>query len=392
MSRALLIPTLVALLLGLALALWLGATPRFPDADDYLAIARSLRAGDGFVNPTGLRASRAPLLPFVVAVWPTLPAARLFGVLCFAGTVWWTGRWLGRTLDPGAGRLVAWLCALHPLLLVFSALLLTEAPFTLFWLVCLERLSRFSRMGTPGTAAGAGLAWGLACLTRPSALVLAPWALAHLWRRPAGRKALLAWGLIPLCAGLLVLPWTVRNRVVLGAWVPVTAKAGSDLYEVNGPHADGGPKRDAIVWPEEIYGLSEVEADRLLGRRARAWMAAHPAAVAALAVRKQARFWSPAPNAPGLQRPALVWPARLFFVPWLGAAALGAVVVVRKGRRGRELLVPIALLAGAHAIFMGSIRYRVPLEPLLAMLVVYGWRAWRPPAPEDGRETAARSG
>jgi hypothetical protein len=77
-----------------------------------------------------------------------------------------------------------------------------------------------------GTALLAGLALGLLVLTRPSHAVLAPVALLAVAGLAGTRR--IGWGALPLCAlgiAVAVLPWMLRNGIVLGRFA-VTATYG----------------------------------------------------------------------------------------------------------------------------------------------------------------------
>ena len=80
---------------------------------------------------------------------------------------------------------------------------------------------------------------GLDALVRPSGVVLVPvlavWALVA-----APRRRLQSAVLILLGAALAIAPVTLRNRVVGGEWVLVTAGGGFNFYIGNHAAADGG--------------------------------------------------------------------------------------------------------------------------------------------------------
>ena len=85
----------------------------------------------------------------------------------------------------------------------------------------------------PPLALAAGAAWGLACLVKP-ALLLFPLAAALVYRmRDRGHSYWLPRAGLYLVGTLaLVAPWTLRNYLITGRLVPVSAGQGLMLYQV----------------------------------------------------------------------------------------------------------------------------------------------------------------
>ncbi len=127
----------------------------------------------------------------------------------------------------------------------------------------------------------AGIGIGLSALSKSFYLSFLFLYLAWfwLWKRPQLKSmvfAALVWG---FCAGLVILPWTVRNHRVFGEWVPLTTNGGGNLWYGNNDHAtgslfsaDGKPMLEFI--PEDLrqqleQAQTEAEKDRLLGRAGR---------------------------------------------------------------------------------------------------------------------------
>jgi cell division protein FtsW (lipid II flippase) len=95
----------------------------------------------------------------------------------------------------------------------------------------------------PAAFAGSGLLLGATVMVRPEFLafvVLLPTLAAiHLARRTSWRQVALPAGAIALAACLVILPWTIRNLVVLDRFVPVSTGGGQALFE--GSYIDAGP-------------------------------------------------------------------------------------------------------------------------------------------------------
>ena len=171
-----------------------------------------------------------------------------------------------------------------------------------------------------------------------------------------------------------VTPWTVRNWRVHGCFVPITTQSGWVLYESANPEATGGP------WAEgrsgelmaELSHLDEIEWNRELKRRALGYIRENPGRMLKLAIRKQLRFWSPVPNAIELRTVKYMIAGLVSSGTVLVLAAVGIVDAVRKRLAALVLLGPVIWFALVHCLFLGSIRYRLPVDPFLIMLAAHG--------------------
>jgi 4-amino-4-deoxy-L-arabinose transferase-like glycosyltransferase len=137
-----------------------------------------------------------------------------------------------RAFGPGSGVVAAWFTALYPDLVWYSVHFWSESVFLvlLFW--AFERVMAAAAEGRPGTAAAAGLLFGLAILTRETALYFAPFVAVFLAadsRDGAMRRA----GVFLAAALATVVPWTIRNQVVYQAFVPVSTASGLNLWQGN---------------------------------------------------------------------------------------------------------------------------------------------------------------
>jgi 4-amino-4-deoxy-L-arabinose transferase-like glycosyltransferase len=241
-------PRLVA---GLALAgepVW--------DGHYYDFGARRIAAGAGYSDdmtvaghvvwhpwchyPVGYSAILAPLYRLLGANAHVAPVFNAFTGALLATVTWALAR---RGLSPARARLAGWIVALHPGLILYSVLVMTEPlaallTLTAFWLAVRDARPR------RGLAVGA-LVLGVAALVRPQALMCAPFLAAVLRegtsggeRRPWGALAVGALAASAL-ALLPVLPWTVRNCRVMDGCALVSTNAGWNLAIGAFPRATG---------------------------------------------------------------------------------------------------------------------------------------------------------
>ncbi len=333
-----------------------------PDSYEYLAVADNIVAGRGAVLHEKAKAKRPPGYPAFLALFRRafpgevrpiqMAQAFLGGVSCVL--VFLLGR---RLLDRRAAVLGGATCGLYPLLVFTGPAILVEALLTalvLFEVWCLVRAEEGATWGW-----GAGLAGGLATLVHPGHALFFVSVLAY--RR--GRFLLPYLTILALAIGA----WGWRNSRVLDRFVPLTTQSGYALYEAFGPEATGGTVGHRIRWPDRGT-RDEAEYDFHLRREAlRGWT---PARFARLAIEKQRRFWSVVPHAEEVRSASAV-AATLAFVPVLALAIVG---LWRWPRGAGWILVPVGYAAALHLVFLGSIRYRLWIEPFLILIAAWGAR------------------
>ncbi len=397
-SRWLLIGVfLLAFGLRAGYVLTLPDTLRFADARKYRLIARSLRAGRGFAESGRRHASRAPGYPLFLALVPggaegsLLPVRLVQGLIGAAACIllWALAR---RLFDARVGLVAAAMAAVYPFHIFLAGCALSEVIFMFLLIATALALDHVgTRPERPGEnssarrrflwAGAAGLLVGLATLTR-SSLLLLPLFLLPFWLIAIPRRGVLArWALVICGMALAVSPWVWRNHRLFGRFIPTTLQVGESLYEANNPNADGGPMIDRIDW-EAATGhreLDEYEWDRFFRGEALRYMRAHPWRTARLALVKLGRFWNPLPNHPPLRkRPLVVVAGLVSYVPLLLLGGWGLYCLRRRWRRVLVLLAPILYYSLLHMVFVGSVRYRTPVMPLLMIPAAFGLcELWR---------------
>jgi 4-amino-4-deoxy-L-arabinose transferase-like glycosyltransferase len=387
----------------------------YADSVDYDQIAWNLAHGAGYSVGEGAAAYatalRPPIVPWLTSLLYRLIGHQYLGALMLQAVI---GALipllvvaLGAVLfGGGVGRVAGWLAAFDPLLVFFSGYLMTETPFSVALLAAIVASVTWVRTPRPGRALGAGLLWGLAVLTRPTAmlapLVIALWA----WRplglsiRPGDRARQLA--MLTLGVVVVVAPWTIRNAIVFRSFIPVTTSGGRVLFESNNEVVWNDPARrggqiavfDIEPYASRYRGRSEVEWDGIGRALAVDFLKRHVRDWPAMAWAKFARFWRLTAegggtgtwNGPGSPITSLrraIDPLLLWSVPILPLAVWGLVRSLRGPRRWYQSIP--ALLIGYFTllalIYWGSLRMRMPIEPLVVLLAALGFedvrRRWR---------------
>jgi 4-amino-4-deoxy-L-arabinose transferase-like glycosyltransferase len=381
------LPLIMGLAVGLRLALGWMHPFTFPDWADYDALARALVAHQPY-ETGGNIATRMPGYPLLVAAIYAIcgtDAQRAVAVVqaFLGGGVVLITYLMGRRVSPSVGLVAAALVAVDPLSVGFSAALLTETPFTLCFMaalwVCVRNMeeTRFGRT-TVLRWAVLGVLWGAAVYLRASAL----WAIAPLagwtaWRNgrmPLGWRVGLPFAAIAVVL-VMLMPWLMRNyRHFHSGPLRLTTLEGISFYESVYPEADGGPRQDKIALPADMQRMDEAQRNDEWSRRGWHSVREDPLRIAKLAVIKMGRTWSPWLNAAEFRAGAVQWGLGV----WYGLLFLAGLAGIFRGGGSGHVglwgvwLIPIAYFTAVHAIFLGSVRYRVPLMPLVCLLAAAG--------------------
>jgi 4-amino-4-deoxy-L-arabinose transferase-like glycosyltransferase len=349
----------------------------------YDALGRSIAAGHGYVleYPWVFNTANEPtaygnfLYPaFVGSVYALsggsalalMVLQSLFGALAVVGLSVAARDLAGQR----AGLVVGLVAALHPGLVLSSVLVLTEALEVPILVALFLAWIRFVRGPSGRGAALVGALAAAACLTRSPALYAVPVmcvaTLAGRDARAALRPRLLLGA--AAVAVLLMLPWTVRNAVRFGAFVPADTKAGAALWLFNHP----SPSLVREVWtglpnavppPGPVAGLNEAQVDMHFRGLAMRYIAGAPVAFAEASLLRFGMFLVPFPR--NWHLPWLKAAGSLLYagVTWLGIAGLWR---ARRTLEGRALLglgiTWIALLAATST----GLRFRLSVEWVLA--------------------------
>lgn len=389
MSRALVpVIIIIAVAARIAVGVSLDTGLRFPDSHDYARIAENILAGDGPRLNERTVANRGPGYSYFLAgiigiARVAAPDARLEsspGLVIvirivqalISGALCWIVYRIGRRLfSPEAGMAAAAVAALDPVLAYFSVLVLSEMLFAALLagaVLCLLKTGD----GGMRWAVACGVLLGLSALVRPPVLLLIP-VLLGVWlavnRSRTGIRTALAAGIVALA---VISPWPIRNYRLTGRPVFTTLSAGASLYEGTCPEADGGPAMEKITWPAEIAGMNEVEKNGFLRAKAVGCMRADPIRMIRLAGSKLARFWNIFPNFGTYRQVSYMAVSALHVLPVMVCVAIGLALWRGRPAAAVVLAVPAVYFSLLHMVFVGSIRYRAPVMPLLGVFAGAG--------------------
>jgi hypothetical protein len=200
--------------------------------------------------------------------------------------------------------------------------------------------------------------------------------------------AVLGWALV-------ITPWTVRDYVHSGGWAYVRGGLGLELWLGVCPEAEAGVDRvyqrrfprDNPAEQERLLELGEWGYVRQCGRDARAAISSDPGRYARLCAARAVDFWlgtvfSQSPPGKGGWPEGLTRFATSLYLG--GEVVLIMLALVVAGRADKQivwLLGIVACFSLAYCATHFQVRYRAPIEPIMAIIVALLVRAavnlWR---------------
>lgn len=363
------------------LSLFVNPNAGFPETPETIRTALTLaytgRYADPFHPvPTGPTAHVPPLFPAMAAAllkasdyrWGiVLQWAAVLKVSLLLSLFPIAAQRLGLGWASGFVAAIFWVVATPILYPRFEAQL-AALSFLLLTLAAASFLAARSRRSAI-LLGGAGAA---AALTQPSCLPVIA-AILALGAVAARKQALLA----ALVLFALLVPRAVRNRIALGAWIPVRSNLGLELAVGNADCAKFSFRLNykegcmrlmhPNVNPSEallVRDLGEAEYNRRRLAAAWSWIRSHPAAFASLTLRRVLAFWLPHENEDMLdefRRPGFRV-HRLFQWALTPISFAGLLLLWKASRAGALLLGAwLALYPPVYYLLQADDRYRFPI-------------------------------
>jgi 4-amino-4-deoxy-L-arabinose transferase-like glycosyltransferase len=390
-------------IVGIAFALrlcWIviGHTYRFKTTDNNFSfgwemgrIAASIASGHGFSNPfgpqTGPTAWEPPLYPYLVAgvfhlfgtystaaAFVLLSVNSLFSALTCIPIFLIARRIFSEKVVVGS----AWAWALLPNVMFWCTRAIWETSLaallmaTIFWLT----LTLEDRDGLlPWLQFG--LLWGLAALSSTSLLSFLPASGMWAWysRAKRGKRSLYGVVLATIVFCACVSPWQVRNYRTFGEFIFIRDNFGAELRLGNGRGADGTwmeylhPTQDVYAM-RQYQEMGELAYIKMRKQQALEYIRADYPRFFGLCAKRFIYFWAGPPKA---TRPP--WLNELKNSLFLASSVLsfwGLIRALRLRKSGAWLLFwLVALYPAIYYMVFPTQRYRVPIEPILAILCVF---------------------
>ncbi len=348
----------------------------FGDAAQYILIAKNIASGNGFnmLPNSTILASRAPLLPFILAgifrlfgtsYWP----ARIFQV-CISSLVPVITYLIGKEIaNERVGRISAYISILYPFYVFYSAYVLTETLFVFLFCLSLLYLIRFVKTGFYRDSLLAGMFLGLSALTRPIALGFGLFFVMCYFFVP-GRR-LKGSAIILAVMFLVILPWTIRNYIVFEKFVPVTTEAGRVFYSGNNPmNKTGGCIRGVdFIEPEETGSMGEVEASQYMFKKGLEFIGHNPVTFLKMSIKKVGRLWRIFPYwTSGFANIKYKLISIFSYGLILSFFILGLFLSIKDWKSFLPLYCLILYTCIFCMVFYGTMRFRLPIMPAVIVL------------------------
>jgi 4-amino-4-deoxy-L-arabinose transferase-like glycosyltransferase len=341
-----------------------GHEPGSADAVLYRSLSRSIADGEGLVRDGHPTAEVPPLFPALLTVFagvglldglaPSVLNILLMGLTAGAVALMARG-WFGGPVGWIAGAIAA----SHPTSMYWAPFVLSDPLAVALTAAGTGLLVRRDPMLQWRQLCAGGVLFALALLARPA--VCPAIAAVIVWlafRSAPRRRALLQAGAVALVASLTLVPWVVRNTLVLDEPVALTSVSGRTLWVSVHWNLEGRGTvgRDVPPYPT---GDTELETDRLAGEAAIEYVREHPRRFLTGLVVKPYLMWTVWVPAFGRDRLVMeIW------LTLLGTLAVAGFVASRTVRRGRAawLVAVVALTASAAISYVDyDLRYRLPL-------------------------------
>lgn len=273
------------------------------------------------------------------------------------------------------GMRIGWLAAVffgfYPDLIEVGAMLMTETLF--IFLSVLVVWLFYRQYDKPEIKASMllGAGFGLTILSRSSILLFGLAFAVWYWRK----RAIVPFIAFCFTAGLVLVPWTVRNAMVYQQFIPTMANAGYNMWVGNreGASGEGGNPVNLPDYQKQ-YGMTG--ANTFFVGRFRAFVSEHPIQYVSLSAGRFVKYFS-------VIRPLGFWfyqdglPKALqvmssaiasIFLFVFGFAGAWMAWKTEKNEKLRYLTAFAFLTAFPVIMIIISTRYRIPIYPLFAII------------------------
>jgi 4-amino-4-deoxy-L-arabinose transferase-like glycosyltransferase len=407
------------LLLAIAFILrltWVMKVHTMPVYDFYKYHLGALSMAEGhgyqlFGKPTAFEPIGYPMFLAILykLIAPRIIVPKLFNIIMSLGMIILIYLIAKKLWNKEVGIFSALLLALSPRNIVYNSVLSTEIFFT-FLLLSIFYLYLYHPKKTWALVLS-GVIVGILTLTKPFMLLFPAVLFCLYWLESQGFiKAIKKTAIVALFMVLTIAPWTIRNYVVFGEFIPISTNGGITLYLNNNPYANGHwqdpfkfPNSPLKPYQDEKTGFwDELAVDKVGKKLAKEWIISHPADFFKLGFKKVYYVFNDAWDVEyavqkltnGKPLPDRWWvlnTARGAYYSLVEIVALYILLLpfillqmqqyLKKGKGDMALrlvsphltlLLPIAFFTSINFIFEGQPRYIFPLLPFFIILGIWG--------------------
>lgn len=359
-----------------------------PDQFEYELNAYQITQGIGMATTTGEpSALRTPGTALTLA-----PAYALFGRSYAAGRILFclisaatclAAAWVALQLaGRGAAILAAALLAVYPGHAYYAMHFLSEVPYCFYLAFAVALTIHVYQQGGKWAGLFSGICWGMAMHCRPQLILLLPIAMIAmlvLYRkmdRTQWVAAMRIWAVQTCIVTAIILPWFVRNAVVMGKPV-FTTIAGHGLWGVHNPLTFNDPSVRGdwvrVSDLERMFGKlpqGELAKDAEASRRGWESIAVNFPRLPQLVMYKLGRFLSPFMATPNQ---TVRWAFALSWIAVVPFMLIGGWQIWKRAKsKAFIFFLPIAATFATVVSFYGSIRFRDSIAPLFITMAGIG--------------------
>lgn len=384
---------LIVFLASLAYGVITGPELKWQDEIEYHQLAEGIGQRLAYEKAPGVNTAFRPpgypiMLAGVYAVWHSTLAAKIVNAIAIALTALLAARIVG-LVSPRGAVLAPVLMLFYPVFLYTSGTLYPQTVGAFLLVASIGCVTL--RPGRAAFAALGGALFGLLILMIPSFLMTLPiLALTLLIHERRTRRSIRMTVLFCAISLLVVLPWTVRNRLVFHETIVVSSNSGINF--LLGNSARTRPNSGVNVDLSEYYArmpkgvpYTEKSADDFYLKFALEWIASEPVAAARLMALKTLNYFN-FRNELGTAGRGGGMIDVLLFVTYYPLLALAILRLFQCGRfplTFTEKLLYVLYFSNAviAAIFFTRIRFRLPFDAMLVILVsiylAHWWEWWK---------------
>lgn len=285
------------------------------------------------------------------------------------------------------GIISAAIAGVYPLSVYYASRVINETLFTLqISLILLTFLFIWRKPHLKGPYLLEGIMFGLATLCKPYIMAFVLFLGGAVWlKENLSSKIFLRLVLMVLAMVAVISPWTIRNYLVTGDFVPVATGLGYNMWLGNRVESEGREdhelegkvlasyreERDRIVNENGGMGNAffDVRLDRRFIEKAIDNFISQPLPTIKLMLWKPVRLWYDVFH---LKNKKYQWIVMLIQIPLILMGFIGLIMCICKGYL---VAMPFLLLILYHiliAIFITStVRYIVPVMPTMILFATY---------------------
>ena len=357
------------------------------DSEYYLQVGNNIAMGKGHyhqVTPTERNyASKAPLYPVLIGVvikifghnlfWLRLIQSIAGSITCILVVL------IGRELFGAAvGRLAGVIFTFYPFAIYYCGYVGSESIFVVIFSCFIWMLLRLGPGSRKYESAICGFLLGLSTLTRPIPFYLPVFLLIGMLLQYE-KKMIKSFTILILVMVMTLIPWWLRNLNATGHLVLTTTEAGYTFFAGNNIEVYEQPSLRGTYWlPEnervDRAKVSEVEADRIYGKKGMSFVKQNPGKFLHLSLYKFIRFWRIYPQA-GFS-PVISLREQIISLFSYGVLlpffVLGLVASFKFWKRFIYTYAIILYFCGLSMVLYGSTRLRFPISPLIIIFASSG--------------------